>query len=320
MIRLAADGELSREQSERLDAHLADHPEGRLAIDFEHHLRDAVCRVMTDPIETRLPDDLEFDLTALLDASDGCARRLRLAGTEATAPADWEDAPPVVWRRRRWNMPSGLAAGLLFLVGSALIVGVLGNSSWFTRFWPQSIRIDDGDLANIDGDFVHAEHERCATDAAYASQRLALSSVADAQAFLSGVLGWPIAVPELGQFGYAFAGAGDCSSATPAVSGLVHFQYAHRTTDARLSVFVQEVAPADLGFAASMEPGKAYRVYPAASPKRPASSDRSYFAWRVETPSRDQGFAYRLVPAAALNARAMAVSLGMPDVKAEEVR
>jgi len=111
LIRLAADDEMTFEEHRQWDAYLAGLDEsGRQAaldaIEFERHLREAVAKCMR--ADGTVPIDLPIHVQNLMVETE-------------PIPADDHHVD------RRWFVPSGLAAGILFIISASLIVGILGN-------------------------------------------------------------------------------------------------------------------------------------------------------------------------------------------------
>ncbi len=292
LLRRAADEELTSEEVQALESHLAAHPQDREFIAFERRLRGAVGRVMGD---VSAPQDVRAAVQA-----QAAQPALRLAGTAASAPGALRAAP------RRLLAPSGLAAGVVLLVGAAVVIGLSGRADWFDWFRAPQIDIssEDGSLG-----FPIDEHRRCESDATYAQKKFTLHSREQLRQHFADELHWNVSLPDLGAFGYEFAEAGNCSVGRGTVDS-VHLRYTNGPST--LSVWIEQSMPSDLTHSAAIVEGHAYLVTPT---NREAARDAkgAYYAWR------DCDFVYRLVPASVDQAREMAVAIGMPDVPAEEI-
>ncbi len=296
LLRLAADEELTAEQAIALEAHLAAHPEDLEFVAFERRLRAAVGRAMGD---VAVPTELRAAVQAQLSAP---AHSLRLAGDVAPAAS----AVGAGSSRRRWFVPSGLAAGFLLLVGVAVVIGVMGRSDWFDWFRSPQINISNegGSLG-----FPIQEHQRCITDASYARRKFTIHTQDALARHLAKDLRWDVTIPDLSPFGYVFEDAGNCNVGGGSVES-VHLRYVNDSTT--VSVWIERSRPSDLTHSATFEEGHAYFVTPTDRRALP-DGQSAYYAWR----SGD--FVYRIVPGSAGESRAMAVSVGMPDVTPEQI-
>jgi len=121
LVRLAADGELTAAEVSAFESQLASFPEDRLSVESERQLREAVRRIMVNDVS--VPGDLRERIAA---AWEGYEERVgRVADFDANA--DERNGEPILMRRRRWFIPSGLAAGIIVLVGGSIFIGVWAN-------------------------------------------------------------------------------------------------------------------------------------------------------------------------------------------------
>lgn len=282
LLRIAADDELTAEQSDRLRAHLALHPEDEAFVEFERRLRAAVGRVMG---KDQAPASLRLAVRASFEPASQ-------ALPFGSAAAPWAG-------RRRPFVPSGLAAGFLLLIGAAVVLSIAAPRDWFD--WRRPVHIPIG----VEGSLgFPGEHLRCATDEHYARSKLSLQSLDEVRAHLSDDLRWNVPVPDLSSFGYRFLNAGDCSVIGRG-SDLIHLRFG---SDADVvSVWIERSHPSDLTHSAGLREGLAYRVVPV-DRGMTRDLDKAYYAWR-----RGE-YVLRLVPASAVQSREMAVAIGMPDV------
>lgn len=294
LLRIAADDELTAEQSQSLEAHLAAHPEDHEFVAFERRLRAAVGRVMGAAVA---PAALRSRLEAELHAP---TESLRLAGTASMRPQ-----APAAAGSRRILMPSGLAAGFLLLVGVAVVIGVTGHSDWFDWFSPNQIQISSkgGALG-----FPVQEHQLCAKDELYAQRKFTLHSESELRAHISNDLQWDVAVPDLSPFGFTLHDAGDCRAGGGSADS-IHIRYVNDSTT--VSVWIEHSLPSELTHSAGLEEGHAYYITPT-NVQSVKDESNAYYAWRHGE------FVFKLVPASAAESRKLAVSIGMPDVTPEE--
>lgn len=242
LLRRAADDELTSEEVQALESHLAARPQDQEFIAFERRLRGAVGRVMGD---VSAPQDVRAAVQAQV-----AQPALRLAGTAAAAPGMRRGAP------RRLLAPSGLAAGFVLLVGAAVVIGLSGRADWFDWFRAPQIEIssEDGALG-----FPIDEHRRCESDATYAQKKFTLHSREQLEKHLASELHWDVSLPDLTAYGYEFADAGDCSVGRGTVDS-VHLRYASES-DA-VSVWIEQSMPSDLTHSAAIVEGHCYYVTP----------------------------------------------------------
>jgi len=293
LLRIAADGELTEQQSRRLDSHLAANPGDHEFLAFERRLRAAVGRVMG---EAAAPSDLRSRIEAQLHAP---VESLSLAGRAASRPLTL----PAL-RRRHLFVPSGLAAGFLLLVGVAVLIGVTGHADWFDWFTPTKITVSDqrGPL-----NFPVQEHELCARDEVYAQRKFTLHTQAEVRAHITDDLHWDVSVPDLSSFGYSLHDAGDCVAGGGAADS-IHLRYMNGSTP--LSLWIEHSLPSELTHSADLQEGHAYYITPT-NRQSLQDASRAYYAWRVSD------FVYKIVPASVDNSREMAISIGMPDATPE---
>ncbi len=120
LIRLAADGELSKAERLEFEEQLTQYPEDQKVVESEQALRQAVDRSMRSQ-DAAAPADLPNQVRAALVPEKAIAGRVD-ASSSARTPQ----------QRQSWTRfivaPSGLAAGILILVGVAAVVSSVYSS------------------------------------------------------------------------------------------------------------------------------------------------------------------------------------------------
>ena len=240
LLRLAADGELTSGQAERLEHHLAAHPEDRGRVAFERALREA-CGTH---LGARAPAGLRERIAAALREQD--AEAPAIAGRVAPdGPAP--DEPVVVRRARRvsWSQR---------VLNIAAVLVVAGLAVFFLKATLTS------DTTTALAGFLPKEHNNCAVDPDRLLQRdNAVTNLAEVPSAYRALLGASPTIPDIEALGYRFAGAGPCS--VPAGGQSVHLMFEavkeRRPKDcpnSPLSLFIQRTDRFDV------EPGQTYSV------------------------------------------------------------
>lgn len=121
LIRLAADGELTAAEVSAFESQLAAFPQDRLSVESERQLREAVRRIMVN--EVSMPGDLRERIAAAWEGYEECVSGVSDFG----ANNNERIGESIAMQRRRWFIPSGLAAGIIVLVGGSILIGVWAN-------------------------------------------------------------------------------------------------------------------------------------------------------------------------------------------------
>lgn len=241
LMRLHCDGELTPEQSLELRRYLEAHPEARQALkqqaEFNRRLRAALTRVMNDgapsaPAElveqvrsvclaTRLDPAATGEPAAQVHGG-GDDHHHAVVGAAAVAASESEDViarltpggvESVGSARQRCSMmgfifrspqranAAAVAAVLVFVL-AAVLLGIFGR------------QIDDvpparaSDLIAEAAVYADQQHRLSSAAASNIATVAGIHDVAEAQASLSGWLGVPVTIFDLGKVGYEFVGAG----------------------------------------------------------------------------------------------------------------
>jgi anti-sigma factor RsiW len=293
LIRLAADDELSDQQQAELDALRSDHPEVAESVAFQRSLRVAVGRSMGGPGMTA-PAGLEGRIRKALAAEE------HRQAMEANGPFNF------IRTLGRRQVPNSIAAGFLLLLGAAVVMSLLGLPRGNQGFGPamNGLQVESG------LEFPAIEHVKCTSNRTYAEQKLTLHQLDEVERHFTDELKWDVAVPDLTSIGYTFFDAGPCTLNGRSVES-VHLRY--QNEESIVSVWVERAPRSDLTHVAGFVDGHAYMVMPSVNPGA-VESGPSYFAWRRGD------FVYRLVPSSVDDARAIAMTVGMPDVTLEEFK
>ncbi|HBS28943.1 MAG TPA: hypothetical protein DEB06_05720 [Phycisphaerales bacterium] len=235
LFRLAADAELSREQSAALDAlHARAGAEVSARVAFEHALRDSVARVMGEA--PAAPEALRRRILDSLRAEDQAPAPQPLPFRAAPAASDGARPSPF---RFGWLV----AAAAMVVVGavatlSPRFIGSTGGPA------PQAASIIPAATAQRLVSFLDEHHGSCANFGEVFQQKMAARTQAEATRAAIEIL---TKVPDvlelpddrLASMGYQFAGLGRC--AVPGEGRSAHLLYRSLTEGAPpISLFVQE--------------------------------------------------------------------------------
>lgn len=227
LLRACADGELTPEQCERLEALLSERPESQSQHDFEEQLRACCKRSMAKPC---CPEALRAKVGAIAGAyetQEQQADRIERVSDATRQPSFWSRAPMM-----------GVAAALMLGTAGVLIwqsASLLGTSP-------------SGGMGVVSpvsytehvGRFAMGEHVRCAVQAD-ADQKLTHRDIAQAVAHFSEQFQRPVATPDMSALStsISFYGGGACNVPMTATSG--HLRFDARDVDGNpisLSLFI----------------------------------------------------------------------------------
>lgn len=231
LIRAEADGELSAEQCEQLNAARARCAdlEGRIA--FERSLRQSVAQAMGT---VATPPDLASRVRQAIAADQELGRRLdkRAATTRLRH----------FWTSRR--LGGLVAAGVVLALGLTLLTQAISVTSRRLNSAEQAYRQE---LAG----FVAREHGRCCADAEAARQKFRFTERDEAAEALSDLLGHGVSLPcPKAHPDVRFDGAGPCG--LPGRGPSAHVMY-EPPVGPKVSIFMKPDS-GELPF----EPGKTY--------------------------------------------------------------
>ena len=212
-IRLYVDGELTPEESSRLENLIENDEALCQRVDFERKLKRHISDVITRQADTA-PEELANQIRAKLDQVDRT-----IVGSIAPQPlARWLKGPS------RANIFA--VAATLMIVAGAVLFGIFGQP--IDDIGP----VPDTDVIMDSAKFVASEHNRCVNDEASRNQKILFTDPAIAYQFISDHLDL-ISVPmiDLSAFGYKFVGAGPCGVPSAERSAHVMFRK-QQSTDA----------------------------------------------------------------------------------------
>jgi len=299
LLRSAADDELSEEQLRALEDDLAEHPEDELILENERSLRGAVKRIMYG--EVVIPSGLRERVIEIWKQSQE------------------QDNTPIPVRRRPWFIPSGLAAGILLLVGASVLISVWSNhlvdQSETGRLTPSAkAAIDMYNRALAGRDLIE--------NSAPGTEWLAQTDDA-AEAVLAERFGPERGfVPDLREHGYHFMGLRVGKQIAGSVC-LVYEQFGSSTGESsdsatkrqenRLIVlWMTKPADIDSNLLRQLQEGKGYRLTSGITPEGATQPLNGCFAWRFDNLVMILRIDHGVKPTDENTARAMAYTLGMP--------
>lgn len=207
LLRSAADGELTAEQQQVLDAHLASHPQDQACVAFERSLREAVARSMQSE---KTPADL--------------ADRIRSAiHDSATDVASQDDTPlveTIASSTRTYSFWS--SAGRRLAIAAALILVVSGG--WFAY---SQVTVVTGENWRNEGNrfylanFLGDQHMNC-SDPQIAGRKFTVSEVDEIDGCCVRIIKKAPELEKLFDDGGKLIGLGKCGVPGPGKS--VHMQ------------------------------------------------------------------------------------------------
>lgn len=231
LVRAGADGELTAEQQDRLDAACAADARVVECVESERRLRRCVCSCMCG---TSSPKGL-------------ADRVARAVAADQAAGAALEDLASQTRRQTFWSsrvLTRALAAVLVLTLGAALV---------FKGFSISGQGLDSAQLAYQQevASFITKEHGRCCGDRDAAKQKLKISDQAEAAAAVSAWIGHEVSLPcQNRRPDIRFDGAGPCG--IPGKGKSAHVMY-EPPNGPRISIFIKP----DTG-ELPIEPGKTY--------------------------------------------------------------
>lgn len=205
-IRLYVDGELTPEESARLESLIENDEALRQHVDFERKLKGHISDVITLQAGT-VPGTLASQIRAKLDQADRT-----VVGSISPQPLTrWIFGPS------RANIFA--IAATLMIVAGAVLFGIFGRSIDDIRPVPVADVIADSAL------FVAGEHNRCVNDEARRVQKISITDPVAAYQFISNHLA-TMSVPliDLSDIGYEFVGAGQCNVPSAELSAHIMFR------------------------------------------------------------------------------------------------
>ncbi len=291
IMRMAADGELTDDQRERLDRLLSRSLEGHARIQFERELRGAVGRVMG---ASSAPASLRASVERIVESARDSEPAPELKLTEAPRPGASMPEPLRAQTRSRsfWARRQSLVGAL----AAVLVVGVASVLVWqATRLAGVSLTAAQTDYRSRLVSHVAGEHRRV-IDPTVAANKLSLHEPEEVRAFFQQVVGsvpsmegLTVGTPEM-----VFVGAGNCH--VPGSDGSsAHLRLDLIAPDGSVARVVSVFVKADHG-ELPMEPGVTYAL----DTKACGQSGTRVLAWT------DGGLAYFMV-ADAINDGCVAV-------------
>lgn len=226
-IRLYIDGELTPEESARLESLIESDESLRQRVDFERKLKGRVSDVMTGQ-DSAAPPELAAQIRAKLDNDEPA-----VAGSISPQPRTaWFEGP------RRANIFA--VAATLAIVAGAVLFGIFGQPIDKFRPNPATDVITDSSL------FVAGEHDRCVNDEASLNQKIKYTNPVAAYQFISTHLD-TISIPviDLSAFGYEFVGAGPCG--VPSAERSAHVMFRKLNSDKDMPPMVSIFMVPDTG-------------------------------------------------------------------------
>ena len=190
-IRLYVDGELTPEESARLESLIENDELLRQHVEFEQQLKGHISDVIARQAGTT-PEELAGMIRAKLDQADQA-----VVGSISPQPRSvWLNGP------KRANFFA--VAATLLIVAGAVLFGIFGRSIDDIRPGPDTDVIDSVK-------FVADEHNRCVNSKASRNRKISYTDPTVAYQFIAKHLG-TTSVPEidLSNIGYEFMGAGPC--------------------------------------------------------------------------------------------------------------
>lgn len=252
LLRAAADGELTPEQQQRLDTHLAQNPGDAGRIEFERELREACSRAMggvTCPAALRARVEALASNAASVEAAADQAMAARLGNRAA------ETSKRSFWSQHSRFVVQAMAAVLVIGVGSVFIMQSIQTAS---KSVLDGAPLEQVAFRNEIAQFVSAEHHRCCEEEA-AEAKFVVRDASEAAEQFGELLGAPLDLP--GATGpieiVSFRGGGQCG--VPGSDGIsVHMRFDFDRGAGELSKVSLFIAP-DRGLL-PIEVGTTYRV------------------------------------------------------------
>lgn len=191
-IRLYVDGELTPEESARLESLIENDEVLRQRVDFERKLKGHISDVITRQSGIT-PGELASQIRAKLDQAD----RTVVGSISPQPRSNWLDGP------KRANIFA--VAATLMIVTGAVLFGIFGRSIDDIRPGPETDVITDS------AKFVAGEHNRCVDNEDSRNRKISITDPTRAYQFIANHLGTTsVPVIDLSNIGYEFVGAGPC--------------------------------------------------------------------------------------------------------------
>lgn len=226
-IRLYVDGELTPEESARLESLIENDEALRQQVQFERKLKGHISHVITRQAGVA-PEDLASQIRAKLDLAD----RTVVGSISPQPRSGWLDGP------KRANIFA--VAATLLIVAGAVLFGIFGRSIDDIRPAPIIDVITDSAL------FVAGEHNRCVDDEAKRDQKISITDQKNAYQFIARHLGAnSVPVIDLSDIGYEFVGAGRCG--VPSATKSAHVMFLKKQSSGDISQMVSIFMVPDTG-------------------------------------------------------------------------
>lgn len=226
-IRLYVDGELTPEESSRLENLIENDEALCQRVDFERKLKRHISDVITRQADTA-PEELANQIRAKLDQVD------------RTVVGPISPQPHIRWLYGPSRANIFAVAATLMIVAGAVLFGIFGQP--IDDIGP----VPDTDVIMDSAKFVASEHNRCVNDEASRNQKILFTDPAIAYQFISDHLE-TMSVPmiDLSEIGYDFSGAGPCG--VPSAERSAHVMFRKQQSDYGMPQMVSLFMVADSG-------------------------------------------------------------------------
>lgn len=227
-VRQFVDGELSAQESAKLEAALVNDSSLRDAVAFERSLRKCISREMSDTASAA-PVALRQSVREVMA---GAAHTIPISECESTSLSRIFAAPA------RANMLA--VAACLLIVAGAVIVGIFGDDWGLGMRGPANSASSGVRVDVLAGTAQQAglEHGRCMGNASALATKMHYHDREAIQRNMAGRLGVNVPVFDLSLAGLDLIGGGECSLG-PLAQSTVHLMYRDRRGRGGLSVFMQ---------------------------------------------------------------------------------
>lgn len=240
LLRAYADGELSAEEAQQVEAMLAREPKWQQALEVDHRLSRRIDAVMgrdsaVAPPELRHRITADLRRESAVDASAPAPTRPARARSAEPANIGWLGA-----LFTRFNQPQsvsfGAIAAVIVLVSMVVLYGIFGLPIDHRAETPLQPNI----LLSEAAAHVSQEHDRCAGDESVLMNKMVAMTRADAAHRLQSHLGVDsVTIFDLSDLGYQFVGVGPCNMPGAAPSAhLVYRRSVPGEPKSMMSIFV----------------------------------------------------------------------------------